>query len=1167
MLRNTCGWLRGVLAGLGTLLASASGGTAGEADAPRSTTSADAPVNLFVTAPADLGALWKSLSDPDFVILRGDEYQRLIGRGRKEPGGLNGPLSATVGAVSVGGSIQGDLAELTIEMEVNLLTEGPNWVSLRLDGQSLKEVAEGAQNLPLRAADPGGWQVEVKGRGRHALRVELLAPIRATAEGKRLELAVPEAPSTRVSVVVPRAVSEASAGPGEPVACVPLGGATSRGGPTRLTADLTPRGRIALSWRVEEPATTRLPPLLVAQGEIAVDVDSGSFRTRSSWSIRCLRGETRELVVRLDQDDEVLELELDGQPPPAGVERVGGVTRMTIPLPEPLGPNQEKRLVMTTRRVVPRGMASRVAFSGFPLTNAKEQSGAIGVVSTGNLWVTGNPGRGVRQIDPRTQLPDELRARPATELAFQFSEQPFELSMRIEPSPPLVRVAARTTVALDAKVARLDTRFDFETSRGQLFDLGLGLPPGLEVESVGPADVVADWQIGAIPLPLASGLALGGLRLLTLRLGPKAREGSRFTVQMMSRQPLPTSTGEGAREVSVALIQPIGAISGGGRIAVWTDPGLTADLSDRARGSGLAARFRPASAAPPADWPLPSGRPSALPPMLWLRSDDAPPELPLRVSSHRPTLTEATVLTVHLDDRNAEVVQDADCAAQFGSVGSLDVIVPASLASRWEVDGATKRQVLRHLPDGAALVRLDLATDLARRPARLHFRFRVPLEMPATPGVPVVVSIPWIKIDGATASTPLRATVESPPTLAVQGADPAWHPTEGGAATGNEGGGSLSVSAPATGPVADALKLTVVARALATLPRVLASRLLLRTDQAAEGELRTSAVYRFEVHEPTIDVALPTGVVLQSVRVGGVLVARYESLAEPGGVRIGIPAALGAGPVLVELNYTATAARGRGPWGPPRLLGPSVVQQTLWEIRLPWSRAAVGVPLGWSDENEWFWDAYVWKRRPWLNAAALATWVGSSGGRATSEADPGGDGHGYLFGRAGGPVALPLTVASRALLVAVCSGFVLLLGGVLILFWRPSARPLWMAGSVFGLALGTVVEPSVTFLIVQSGMVGVFLTLLLAAMHRLVERGRPGLAVVADSNARTAVPASASTASHHAPAGADDSTAIRVKSVSTMNHVPTAASPLASATTPADGAALAEPASRRGVAP
>ena len=54
-------------------------------------------------------------------------------------------------------------------------------------------------------------------------------------------------------------------------------------------------------------------PLLTAKGEIAIDIDEEQVRTRSSWAIRCVRGTTRSLEMRMDDEDEVTELQLDDQ--------------------------------------------------------------------------------------------------------------------------------------------------------------------------------------------------------------------------------------------------------------------------------------------------------------------------------------------------------------------------------------------------------------------------------------------------------------------------------------------------------------------------------------------------------------------------------------------------------------------------------------------------------------------------------------------------------------------------------------------------------------------------------------------------------------------------------------------------------------------------------------
>jgi len=1096
----------------------------------------EAPVNIFLGNPDDLGDVWKVLAKPDFVILRGDEYARLTGKpagaGAAEIPSPPVPWAYAVGSVAVEGRVRDDQADLAAEFLVHLAVDGPVWVTLRLDRQTLHGADEGDRPLPLRSAEGGAWQVELTSRGRHTVRVGLTVPVRVTPEGKRIELAVPEAPSTRFSVDVPQRVEEASAGPGEPLTLA----AGKESGQTRLAAALTPRGRLAVVWKVAEESGRQLPPLLMAQGEIAVDIDAGTFRTRSSWAIRSVRGSTKVLELRLDPEDEVLELELDGQIPPSGTERVGGANRMTIPLAEALGPGQEHTLVMTTRRPIPTGAAARLVFHGFPLANARGQEGAVGIATAGHLWVTGTDGRGVRRIDPRTELPADLRARPSTELAYRFSEQPFDLTLRVEPSPPQVVAAGRTTVVLGPEAARVDTWLDFETTRGRLFDLNFGLPPGMAVESVGPAGVVSSWQTGVVPSAFVPGVVPVGLRLLTVRLGPRAQDGGRFSIHLVGRQPVDPA----APAVTVGLFPPIGVTPGGDRLAVLTDPGLSAELADRGGPGSPGGTFRPAPLGPTDDWSWPAGLAPAGAPALWLRTEGSAVELPLRLTSHPRSLAQSTALTVRVGRREAEVRQETECSVQFGSLDHVDLLVPASLEGRWEVDAPAdaRRTDLGTGPQGSRTVRLTLPKPPARS-TRLRVRYRVALDPRPAPGKPIRLAVPWLRVVGAAGpADPARASISAEPGLAVAPVGDAWSPVPEPPPAEEIGDGVLRLVARDDGPGADALPLQVEARALALLPTLVAPRLSLRTVQTPEGELRTTASYRVETLDPSLAVALPPGASLLRVRVGGEPVRNVEPLPDGAGVRVLLPPNLGAGAVLVELDYETPPGKAGGPWLPPRLLG-GVVQQTRWEVRLPWNRAVVGVPTGWSDENEWYWDTYVWKRRPWPSASAppakgADNAVGPLAEATAADADNRGDYHSYLFSRPGRPDALAVRVASRAWLVAVCSGSVLAVGGLTILVWRPSFRLAGLPAAGLGLVVAALLHPSVTFLAVQSATVGVVLTALLALMQGALVGRRPAGGGFHGPN--LVIPPG-STLSRSTGVGSDDSTAIRARPVSTAEYV------------------------------
>ena len=115
-----------------------------------------------------------------------------------------------------------------------------------------------------------------------------------------------------------------------------------------------------------------------------------------------------------------------------------------------------------TRRPSSREAGRRIAFNGFPIVHARQQTGAIGITQSADLWVAPSS-QGLRRIVP-TFLPKELAERPGTSLAFEFLDQPFALRLDVEASPPLVRSRSRTTFRLDGDRTRSEATIEFQWS-------------------------------------------------------------------------------------------------------------------------------------------------------------------------------------------------------------------------------------------------------------------------------------------------------------------------------------------------------------------------------------------------------------------------------------------------------------------------------------------------------------------------------------------------------------------------------------------------------------------------------------------------------------------------------------------------------------------------------
>ncbi|MBX6315099.1 MAG: hypothetical protein IRY99_19650, partial [Isosphaeraceae bacterium] len=216
------------------------------------------PTYIFLKTPADLDALLKQLQRPDFLLKVGPEGDLKREPDRAVAGAeAKGPV---VDTVAVRGEVVEDLAHLAIDFRIAIAGEGPVWVPLRLDGQTVTAVSEGDRELPHQATKEGIWQVELRGEGWHAVRVALLVPVRQAAEGRRIEMAIPEAAKTRIELLVARGASDALAGAREPVAIEPVEG----GRRARLSAHLSPRRRLELTWRAAAEPGGEGPPLLVA---------------------------------------------------------------------------------------------------------------------------------------------------------------------------------------------------------------------------------------------------------------------------------------------------------------------------------------------------------------------------------------------------------------------------------------------------------------------------------------------------------------------------------------------------------------------------------------------------------------------------------------------------------------------------------------------------------------------------------------------------------------------------------------------------------------------------------------------------------------------------------------------------------------------------------------
>jgi hypothetical protein len=516
------------------------------------------------------------------------------------------------------------------------------------------------------------------------------------------------------------------------------------------------------------------------------------------------------------------------------------------------------------------------------------------------------------------------------------------------------------------------------------------------------------------------------------------------------------------------------------------------------------------------------------------------PYLPIQITQRAPALSRDTVVSIQVSPRWVDVLERTSQGVRFGALKPIEIRVPASVADNWELLDKEIVQVeeLFREPEGAKRYRLlFLRPGLDKLSCRFHYRLL--LDPPLDAGKPREVTVPWISFpDKATGST--RVELSLAPEVVLVAPDQAWvSASEDSRAEFALEGPLLEFAAREPAKAAQAIALTVRALEAVPLPPIVVPRLLVQTVQGEGDVTRSRASYLVESHGPDFAFALADGTRWISARIDGRIAEQVEHDPSRSSYRLRFPGDLEARPVLVELEYESSARRGVSAWRAPRLLDGGVVLGALWEVRLPSRLAIFGAPPGWTDENQWYWDGYMWKQRSWKNVAALREWlVGTAASPlAIGDFDGGSSGSSdhYLFSHAGEPSALQLRVVAWSWLVAICSGATLVVG-FFVIFSKVRWRTIWLAIAAIGLLAAALLQPAVMVLVFQSALFGCALTLLGLLMERLIER-RPAMPS-RDSSLVTSRAGVDSSLQGPVGVGSDDSTAIRVRVPSTVDFVP-----------------------------
>ncbi len=561
------------------------------------------------------------------------------------------PVNGVITRADYTGSVKGELVHLEAMLDVEVLTDDWAQLPVQFGNAAIGSARADDEAVLLRGVGPGRYEMLVKGRGKHQLKLSLVTAVQSAAEGRSFTLQCPAVGVCNLELEIPE---EGLAVQVAPQRTSELQSDLNRA--TRIRAVLGSTDQFTVSWQPKAGGTDNAAGLANVTDTIAVDVGDGVVHTHAMLDYQILRGSLGELVVEVPADHRLLDVQVPGLRD-WQTETVDDRQRVKVRLHAPA--TEKIRLELHTETPLPEQVfqVGQVRAVG-----AARESGLLAVRSADDVGLEYVARESITRIDA-DDAPDTIQKRGAT--FYKFFTPDHTLSVVASQLQPRIVVDSHLSVLLDK--ARISARgeFRFDVSRSGIFSLAFRLPQGFQVDEV-RTDAMERFEVAAAP----------DAQTLTVYFTKKLL--GELAIQVTASQ----ARDKPAGELALPLLEPLGATREQGLIAVIAPESLEVKTD--------AAQLQSARAATPDELASKGFQPQP-PAGSTLAAAFAFVTRPVRVVqtvTERPRRTSAAVATVaQVKEDVMQVTTSLRYQVQFAGSDTFRIAVPASVSDRLQIEG------------------------------------------------------------------------------------------------------------------------------------------------------------------------------------------------------------------------------------------------------------------------------------------------------------------------------------------------------------------------------------------------------------------------------------------------------------------------------------------------